>query len=145
MTPEQLQEVNIRVAEIINTFKVSLINQASFKRQIYWSQGLGGNIAASEQASKEFDGMKLIAEIFDKELGLVLHDDRIQSEEEHRKIKNEMVAKLFSKIEKDFQGYPKFDHNLWLNRVVSVVEETMNKTINSSALNLSEKFPRKGL
>lgn len=96
LTSEQLNEVNARVKEIVETFREGLCNSSAFDYGNYWTQGLSGNSQMSDACKYVYDTKKRIVEMLDKEMMLVEQNDVNLYYQKKRKAKEKIIDAILN-------------------------------------------------
>lgn len=128
LSAEQIQEVNFRVKQIIESFREGLYNSAQFDYGLYWERGMAGDGRMSDACKHVYQTKERVIGMLDKEMNLVLADDFSYYEKEKRKIKDEIITSMMEMLEPYLRGRQSGDerHSM-LKRVVNLSSLIIDK------------------
>lgn len=139
LTPEQLLEVNARVKDIVETFRIALCNSAVFDYNNYWAQGLGGNEPMSKACKYVYDTKSRIVEMLDKELSLTSAKDEHLYYEEKSKAKQKIIDSLLGFVKPYLRGRSD-EHNV-TERIVNLTEFAIESGERLNDITNRKNFP----
>ena len=125
LTPEQINEVNFRVREIIGTFREGLYNSAAFDYANYWSNCMNNNGQMSEACKHVYETKERVMSMLDKETELVCRDDMSIYETKKRVAKNKIITSIMNFLEPALRG--RESEHKYIGRVVDLSEFTLDK------------------
>lgn len=144
LTPEQIQEVNFRVKQIIESFREGLYNSAKFDYGLYWERGMSGDGQMSDACKHVYQTKERIIGMLDKEMNIVLNDDFSFYYDEKRKIKDKIIEDMMDMLVPALRGRQNGDqYQNFLTRVVNLSDIIIEKAENLSEYKTNGKFLKK--
>jgi len=104
LSKEQINEVNARVKEIIETFREGLCNSAAFDLNSYWHLCMNNENEMSEACKYVYDTKKRIVEMIDKEIMLGCSFDESLYYEKRRKAKEKIIGDIENLVRPFYKG-----------------------------------------
>ena len=112
LTQEQVNEVNARVKEIIETFREGLCNSAAFDYANYWAKGMVGDGQMSEACKHVYDTKQRVVDMIDKEMVLVCREEESKYYQERRKSKEKIIDTILNIIKPHLKGCSRDEHHI---------------------------------
>ena len=125
LTPEQIVEVNIRVAEIIDTFRQGLKNSSAFDFRNYWHLAMEGNPRMSDACKYAHDVKHRVMAMLDKEEMLVCREPSSKYQELRRTAKDKIITSMMKMLRPALRG--REQEHVYMERVVNLSDFVLNK------------------
>jgi hypothetical protein len=125
LTQDQLNEVNARVIQIMETFREGLYNSAAFDYGGYWKLMIENNDHQMSDACKHvYETKERIMSMIDKEVRIVCNDNFSYYHTKRREAKDKIITSMMKILDPALRG--KQDHYLYTQRAVNLADFALN-------------------